>query len=673
MLTGGRLDTQAKDFVAARYSAALNSSLCPNERLELCGRLTPGQSLEMGEYITNALGEVLCFTWDGALRHIGADGAEVYSTALWTRGSAIAMRYQDDGNVAISGRNTFGDDWWKWNTGDYQPGQFMAFHSFLSGPCLLLDAVALERTVEYGHTSYYGDSPTTTTTCTAAETCNTPAPAPVDPAAYEATRALADADYAIRIAQSLVAFSDAFGITNHPGTRTTDALPPSTPATPPAPRAERPYRALVVLYMGGGCDTFNILVPHSGCDDRDVAQQYVETRGQVALDLDAILQIDVPESNGQPCTKFGLHPDLPSLQQAFADGEALFVANVGALVEPVTKQQYLDKEKQLPAGLFAHNLMSVAAKTLLPQTTTGETGILGRIFQAFKDQAAAVGTDEIRANAYSITSSREMFRGSPVEPILLDSFSGMLTFEGSQTADSAHNLAEREDSLSELRQLTQKDTDSVFARTYNSAVRKAVDDSEEIAAKLADVTLTQSWPGGFAEQLKQVSTVIAARHALSSEADIFYIELGGFDMHSELTKSLHLTLSGAIEPALASFVAEMKAQGVWENVALLSMSEFGRTITTNGAGTDHAWGSNHFLMGGGVNGGNIRGQFPELRVDGPQSISGNAPMLPTSPWEAIWKGVALWVGVDESQLNSVMPNLKNFGEGDLIPYADLFR
>ena len=116
MLTGGRLDTQAKDFVAARYSAALNSSLCPNERLELCGRLTPGQSLEMGEYITNALGEVLCFTWDGALRHIGADGAEVYSTALWTRGSAIAMRYQDDGNVAISGRNTFGDDWWKWKS-----------------------------------------------------------------------------------------------------------------------------------------------------------------------------------------------------------------------------------------------------------------------------------------------------------------------------------------------------------------------------------------------------------------------------------------------------------------------------------------------------------------------------------------------------------------------------
>ena len=677
VLTGARLDEESRNIIAAEYSAALNASLCPNERQDLCGRLEPGQSLARGEYLTNAVGEVLCFTWDGVLRHIGADGGDVYSTAAATRGSGIDMRYKG-GAVEIYGYDSRAGGTvlrWKWSSSIYEPGTYRAFHSFLLGPCLLLDAVALERHVVYGWTPFFGDDPTTTINCTAADACSTPAPAPENLPEYEAARARSDADYAIRLAQRLVASTAAFGITNIPGASTAVAAPPSTPTLPPTVRASRPYRALILFYMRGGCDSFNVLVPHSGCDDRNVAQQYLETRGVVALDPASLLQIDVPASNKQPCTKFGVHPELPTLQQTFADGEALWVANVGGMVEPMTKQEYLDKDRQIPAGIFAHDLMQGAAESLLPQHTTGETGILGRIIKALYDQAEAAGTAPVKVTPYSITSSRAMFRGSPVEPILLDSSKGMLTFGGSQTAADAYNIEEREATMRTLKRLAGMETESLYATNFNSAVRRALDDSEDIAAKLADTTLTQSWPRGsrLIEQLKQVSKVISAREALNAEVDLFYIAMGGFDHHSELLLAMQKAFREHVEPALSTFVAEMKAQGVWESVALQSMSEFGRTLDTNGAGTDHAWGGNHYLMGGSVNGGNIRGAFPELRVDGPQSLSSNAPMLPTSSWEAIWKNLAQWVGVEDSQLEAVMPNLRNFGNDNLIPYTDMFR
>ena len=117
----------------------------------------------------------------------------------------------------------------------------------------------------------------------------------------------------------------------------------------------------------------------------------------------------------------------------------------------------------------------------------------------------------------------------------------------------------------------------------------------------------------------------------------------------------------------------MKAQGVWDQVAVQSLSEFGRTMTTNGRGTDHAWGGNHFLIGGDVNGGRIHGQYAEPRIDGPQSVSSTGVMLPTSPWEAIWKPLAQWLGVEESQLDNVMPNLHEFSEEHLYARGDVFE
>ena len=165
--------------------------------------------------------------------------------------------------------------------------------------------------------------------------------------------------------------------------------------------------------------------------------------------------------------------------------------------------------------------------------------------------------------------------------------------------------------------------------------------------------------------------MIAARRQFESERDVFYVSLGGFDAHAEVVSSLDSSFN-QINAALDSFVTEMKALGVWDSVTLQSFSEFGRTLTTNGQGTDHAWGGNHFTIGGSVRGKVLHGTFPELRADGPNCVSPRCPMLPSSPWEAIWKPLAQWMGVDDAHMATVLPNINRFPQLSSFGLSDFF-
>jgi uncharacterized protein (DUF1800 family) len=514
LLTGGRLDAHSRAVIAEEYGAALDRSSCPVDRsAELCGRLTPGDTLQPGERLTNAAGEVLCFTRDGVAQHIGAGGEEVFSTAYLTRGGQAAgpMVYRSSGELRIPGPVHWGVSQSKWTSSQHAASSAAAaFHPFLAGPCQLLDEAALARVRTHGYTSFGGEA--TTTTCDAVSTCAAAEGAPPRPEGYAAARNRTAARQALRVAQTLVAATAAFAVTNDPAT--SDAGAPA-----PEPRAARDggYKALVVLFMGGGADTFNLLVPHcpgpapapgavtcperfpryigfyggflsargalnrpnrrsparaANCDGRNGSEWYTRTRGAAALDLAAVRPIAVPAGT-QLCDTMGLHPRFAALEELYNSGDASLLANIGALVRPVTRKQVVDKEAALPAGLFAHNLQTQGAKTLHPQSTTGGTGVLGRILRAFAEQAAA-GEAPIKGSAYrsvargstparlphdagapadpppppppprrSITTDRTMFRGSPVEPILLSAAEGMLTYEGPQVMTSPLTLPHR--------------------------------------------------------------------------------------------------------------------------------------------------------------------------------------------------------------------------------------
>lgn len=177
----------------------------------------------------------------------------------------------------------------------------------------------------------------------------------------------------------------------------------------------------------------------------------------------------------------------------------------------------------------------------------------------------------------------------------------------------------------------------------------------------------------ISKQFSQVAKVIALNAENTtehtSERDVFYLQLGGFDSHSNMMETLQSKF-GEIDAAIDSFATEMKARGAWDDVAIFSASDFGRTLTTNGLGTDHAWGGNHFLVGGAINGSQIFGKYPSgLDNDGDLSI-GRGRIIPTTSWEQVWHGLAQWFGVDDANLPTVLPNMDNF---DLLTKAHLFR
>ena len=675
ILSAGRLDDHSRAAIIDEYNYQLNRSACPIDRsIELCGRLTPGQSLRPGESITNAHGEQLCFSYDGVARHIGSDGREIFSSGYRTRETGLQLRYDAGDSTLVIRRAYSWDDWWGYTSGRQESGNYEAFASFMAGPCKRQDPHWFELITVYG---FHDDGTRSEiATCDAADTCVLPPAAPASPA-HVAQRTFADAWYATHVAQNLMGMSAAFSVTNHPATTTSKATLPAAAAF-----NNRPYKALIVLFLAGGADTFNMLIPHSNCDARNVAGQYVATRGYAGLSLSNLPTISVP-AGSQVCNTFGLHPDYTFLHSLWNDGDASFQANVGALVEPLTKRQYFDREGDQPTQLFAHNIQTLGAHTLNPLETTGSSGVIGRIFQALEDQAASAGTAPLKATGYSITSSRQMFRGGPVEPILLSDSEGMLTYEGSKTADNARGSTatdERARLLASLDRLTEMTAESIFAESHNSALRLSIRDSERIGSLLRQVTLTQDWTGAarsvpsgrgsIVQQFEQASRVIAARMALQAERDVFYLEMGGFDTHASVLDDTAKNYR-AINTALTTFVAEMKMQGVWDQVAVQSVSEFGRTMTSNGQGTDHAWGGNQFLIGGQVSGQKVHGEYPELRVDGNNSISNTGVLLPTTPWEAVWKPAAQWLGVEDAQMSAVLPNYANFHS---LPSAtDLFQ
>ena len=679
VLSAGRLDAQSRSILVDEYNYQLNRTACPLDKTaDFCGRLTPGQHLLPGEAITNSLGEELCFSYDGVARHISADGRELFSTAFITRETGYMLWYVNQNSrkgLAIRARHRF-DDWWRWESMDFYPGNYAAFASFMSGPCDLQDAQWFERVTRDG---FYNDGThTATVTCDAPSTCSLPSPPPPS-VAYETQRLLTDSWYPTHTVQNLMALSSAFSITNEP------AMTEVTATTPPAnPYNGAPYKALVVLFLAGGADTFNMLIPHSNCDSSivpHVANQYVSTRGGAGLAPSSLHTIQVTPGT-QVCDTFGLHPDFTFLHSLWNDGDASFVANVGALAEPITKEQYFDRDGDLPTQLFAHNIQTLGAHTLNPLETTGTSGVLGRILQALEDQATAVGTSPHKAAAYSINNVRTMFRGGPVEPVLLSEAEGMLTYEGSwlaQIAKGSTDTVERGRTTANLARLSEKEAGSIFAESHNSAQRLSIRDSERIGSLLSQVTLTQDWAGAarsapvgrkrLIQQFEQVARVIGQRIALQAERDIFYVELGGFDAHADLTSDLQKNYQ-AIDTAIQTFTNEMKAAGLWDQVAVQTISEFGRTMTTNGQGTDHAWGGNHFLIGGQVSGQKIHGTYPQLAINGPNSISNTGVMLPTSPWETIWKPLAQWLGVQDDQMTNVFPNYDKFP--NLLSVSDAF-
>jgi cullin-associated NEDD8-dissociated protein 1 len=419
----------------------------------------------------------------------------------------------------------------------------------------------------------------------------------------------------------------------------------------------RQYKAVVVIFMNGGFDSYNLFTPHSECRHPDgTAKDYFAEYEAVRTGASIPKQPDnmrIPANQPQPCDYFQVHESLPFLRQLYNDGDLNFIANVGALVEPVTLEEYKDKTKELPPGIFAHNIMQRNMHNMDP-TNYAAKGVLGRMIECFVNDENGFASD-----LYSLVGNIKMLEGVRA-PDQVDRQNGVKRYrEFDMFGPYAANM-------------TRYESDSIMADTWATMLSSSLERSEIIGEKLDVVELETDFAddSSFEQQMRQVSKLIKLRTNFSTERAVFVVQQGGFDTHNTFDLDTRLA---PINAGKASFEAEMKAQGAWDDVLVMTVSDFGRTLTSNGQGTDHAWSGNHLMASGSLKGGNIHGNYPStLTEDNPKHL-GRGRMIPDHGWEFMWHPAAEWFGVVSDEcLDHTLPN-RRFFEGELPAVDDMFN
>ena len=402
------------------------------------------------------------------------------------------------------------------------------------------------------------------------------------------------------------------------------------------------YKGLVCLFLSGGADSFNMMVP-SG--DPEYAE-YAATRGDLALLQSDLLPILPATSDGK---SYGVHPGLGPLQSLFEQNQLAFVANVGTLVEPTTLLQYQNRSVALPLGLFSHSDQAAHWQTSIPdqRTAVGWAGRMADILQA--------------SNCNQNISMNISLSGNNVFQ------SGLLTSHYSIGPNGSIGLLDynQPDPESLIRTSAIDDIlglnyQNVFERTFATKMRGAIDAHEEFSAAIAGLAplTTQFSDTALSQRFRMIAQTIQAREVLGMRRQTFFVEAGGWDHHDEVLANQAVMLP-MIAAALSEFQAAMIEIGVANDVTTFTASDFGRTLTSNGRGSDHAWGGNHVVMGGAVAGGDVYGSYPSLAL-GSSVDTGRGRLLPTLAVDEYFAELALWFGIPAPDLELVLPNIARF-------------
>ena len=419
------------------------------------------------------------------------------------------------------------------------------------------------------------------------------------------------------------------------------------------------YKALVCFSLSGGNDSFNMLAPY----DQVAYNEYNDTRTNLAIDRNDLLPITPHNQGGKT---FGLHPSLSSLQQLFNDDKLSFVSNIGTLIAPITRQEFFNETKDVPLGLFSHADQYQQWQTGLPHERAA-IGWGGRVADMVRDMN---NNNRISMNI-SLSGTNVFQRGNNITEYTLDSDGGSEGIYGhGEEFDWSLFNQERTKALDSFMQHQYQD---VFKKTYVDVVKNAQDAHLEFQAALEDIpSLDDIFSDTYlSEQMKMIARTIAAHEELDVKRQVFYVDYGGWDHHDEVLNSQTFMLN-EVAQAMSEFNTAMEILNMQNQVSTFSISEFGRTLTSNGNGTDHAWGGNVMVMGGAVNGGNIYGDYPSLAMNSPLTLY-NGILVPQISTDSYFAELALWFGVPESELLNIFPNLGNFyspGSGNPLGFLN---
>jgi len=417
--------------------------------------------------------------------------------------------------------------------------------------------------------------------------------------------------------------------------------------------AQSGYQALVCIYLAGGNDGHNMVIPIS------TAQQnfsvYQKGRKALALSQGTLL----PVLNGSDT--YGLHPAMKEIQGLYNQGSAAVLANVGNLVTPITRAAYQSNNRSIvPSALFSHSDQSSQWQTAIPNGIAS-SGWGSRVADQVESQnSAAIFPPISSMSGCGLFCNGQHTYPATVPPPYSSSqgATGMATLNGIRNAPST---------AAGMQQLLSFDNGLQLVQAGNGVLSRGNNYANTLTGLLQTSTLTTTFPAKnyLAAQLQTVANVMSVHSELGLSRQIFFCEFGSFDTHGQ-QRETQQTLLQQLSQAVAAFYAATQEMGIAQNVTTFTASEFGRTLNPSGTdGSDHAWGSHHFVIGGGVQGGKFYGQFPLLALGGSDDANTRGTLIPTTAISQYGATLAQWFGVSAANLPSVFPNIANFGSSNL--------
>jgi uncharacterized protein (DUF1501 family) len=404
------------------------------------------------------------------------------------------------------------------------------------------------------------------------------------------------------------------------------------------------YKALVCVFLMGGNDAFNMIVPSSTNEH----EHYLATRKTLAIDKATLLPITPTTNSG---VSYGLHPSMTGVKKLFDNKNLSLIANVGSLIEPTSKAAYNSRTVALPPQLFSHNDQQTFMQSL--QSTAQRSGWMGRAAELMN---TANPNQNLSMNI-SLSGANLWQTAGNIIPYSVDQ-NGVkdLGYLKKNSTDDRERLRAQT-----YQQLLSQAHNNIFQREFSRTQQRAWNLADEVKLAIeAQPIITTAFPANnnLATSLKMVANIIAARNSLQMTRQTFFIGIGDYDTHGDQLNR-HVKLLQQLSDGLNAFYDATVELGVADKVTTFTASDFGRTLTSNGDGTDHGWGSHQMIMGGSVVGGDIIGTMPSLQIGSNDDI-GEGRVIPSVSMDQYAASLASWYGVPGSNFADVFPNLINF-------------